>query len=113
MGAIGFAFCRTRLRNLSLEEILVEIYKREWTSYWYDEVRNLSEEPLIARAILTAVAYENTDDGFEVEDLLMELFHDRYGKSWDLGVMRSREYRKSKSYDTMKLPPEIDKRLFR
>jgi len=112
-GQLVLPFVAPDCENLSLEEILVEIYKREWTSYWYEEVRKLSEEPLIVRAILTAVVYQNTDDGYEAEDLLMELLHDRYGKSWDLGVMRSREYRKSKSYDTMKLPPEIDKRLFR
>ncbi len=98
--------------NLSLEEILKEIYTREWSSYWYEEIRSISEEPLIVSAILTAVAYQNTDDGYEAEDLLLELLHDRYGKSWDTGVTSSRQCRKNKSHDTMRLPPEIDKKLF-
>ncbi len=113
LGQLVFSFVAPDCDNLSLEEILEEIYKREWCSYWYEEVRSLSEEPVIVRAILTAVAYQNTDDGYEAEDLLMELMHDRYGKSWDRGVLLSREYKRKNSYDTMELPPEPDKRLFR
>lgn len=83
LGQLVLPFVAPDCTNLSLEEILDEIYKREWCSYWYEEVRNISKEPLIVRAVLTAVAYQNTDDGYEAEDLLMELLHDRYDKHWD------------------------------
>ncbi len=67
--------------SLNLEDTLKESYKREWVQFWYSEIRKLSSEPVIARAILTAIAYQNTDEGYEAEDLLLELLHDKYGKS--------------------------------
>ncbi|MGI6614986.1 MAG: hypothetical protein ACOX30_03020 [Dethiobacteria bacterium] len=112
LGQLVLPFVAPDCSDLSLEEILEKIYTREWCNFWYAEVRRISEEPLVVRAILTAVAYQNTDDGYEAEDLLMELLHDRYGKLWDTDVILSREYRKNKSHDTLRLPPEINRRLY-
>lgn len=112
LGQLVLPFVAPDLDNLSLEEILDKIYEREWCSYWYEEVKSLAEEPIIVRTILTAIASEVYEDSIDAEDMLMELLHDRYGKSWDNRVHLLRESKK-KSRDTMMIPPEPDKRLFR
>jgi hypothetical protein len=93
-------------KELNLEETLKECYRREWTKYWYKEIRKLSNEPIIARAIITAVSYQNTDEGYEAEDLLLELLHDRYGKTWDMSVHSIRELKGKRIEDNMVLPKD-------
>ncbi len=93
-------------KELRPEEALKEYYRREWTAYWYKEISKLSDEPFIARAILAAVAYQNTEDGYEAEDLLLELLHDRYGKSWDTSVQIIREIKRKDYENNMVLPED-------
>ncbi len=113
MGQLILPFVAPDYEHLSLDAFLDEIYKREWSSFWYRKVKRLSEEPITVRAILTAVAYQNTDDGYEAEELLLEILHDCYGKSWDTAVSFSRKYKREGSFESLCLPPELDKKLFR
>lgn len=82
-GQYVFPFIVPDCSDLSPEKVLQVKYKMEWSSFWHKEVKELINEPIIARTILKAIAYENSNDGYEAEDLLLELLHDRYGKSWD------------------------------
>lgn len=113
LGQLVLPFAVPDCEGLTPEEILVNTYKREWSSYWYEEVRTLSEEPIIVRTILRTIVYQHTDDGEEAEEFLRELLHERYGKSWDRYALLIRDFRsKHPRYLTMKLPPEIEERLF-
>jgi hypothetical protein len=90
--------------TLSTGEALHEYYKREWCDYWYKEIRDLATEPLIARAVLTATVYDNTDEGYEAEELLIELLHNRYGKEWDNEVQNNRNRRRQERIRNMQTP---------
>ena len=94
--------------SLNLEDTLKESYKREWVQFWYSEIRKLSSEPVITRAILTAIAYQNTDEGYEAEDLLLELLHDKYGKSWDYQILNNREMKRKTYENNMILSQESE-----
>ena len=109
MGQLILPFIIPDRKHLSLVAFLDEIYKREWCSYWYREVRKLSKEPITVRAILTAVAYQNTDDGYEAEELLLEILHDCYGKTWDTEILFSRECKRKGAAENMELPPDPGK----
>jgi len=90
--------------NLTPEEAVKEFLKREWCKFWYEEVRDLSMEPTIARATLTAIAYQNTEEGYEAEGLLLELLHDRYGKDWDYRAESARDVKRNKRENNMYVP---------
>jgi hypothetical protein len=59
--------------------------KENWQGYWYMEVRELTTDSNISRAILTAVGYQNTPKGFSAEEVLNALLDERYGTDWDTG----------------------------
>ncbi len=90
--------------NFNTGEALHEYYKREWCDYWYKEIRYLATEPIIARAVLTATVYDNTGEGYEAEELLIELLHNRYGKEWDIEVYNNRKKRRQERIKNMQTP---------
>ena len=51
-----------------------------WSQFYNEEVKKLAEDDSITRAIVTAVAYENSPKGYEAEKLLAELLDARYGE---------------------------------
>lgn len=50
-----------------------------WTGFFHFEVRQLIEDDAIAREILRAVGYQNTEPGYAAEATLRGLLEDRYG----------------------------------
>lgn len=55
-----------------------EYYQAAWKDYYLQEVRLLGDLETIAEAIVTAVAFENTDRGLESERRLRDLLLQRY-----------------------------------
>jgi hypothetical protein len=53
--------------------------QQHWTTFFEAEVQALAQDPAIARAILNAVAYQNTDRGYASEKELLALLKLRYG----------------------------------
>lgn len=96
VGQLLFPFALPDCTHLNAEDLLKEYYRRSWSSHWYGEVKRLSEEPVIVRAILKAVLYQNKDEGYEAEDLLNELLYDLYGKYWDKNIHLTRRLKKYK-----------------
>ncbi len=104
-GQLVLPFTMPDLPKLSTGVALKEHYRREWCSFWYEEVISIAKEDIIARAVLTAIAYENTDDGYEAEELILELLNDRYGKSWDTDVLNYRNIKREARKKNMLIPP--------
>jgi hypothetical protein len=52
---------------------------RDWMEFFGEEARRLAEDDQIARAVLTAVAYQNTPAGYEAQQELLRLLDERYG----------------------------------
>ena len=51
-----------------------------WVQFYDEEVKKLVEDDSIARAIVTAVAYENSPKGYDAEKILAELLEQWYGE---------------------------------
>ena len=60
--------------GLSYEEYLIH----DWSDFYHKEARRLTDMDEVARAILTAIAYQNTPVGCEAEDRLMKLLRWEY-----------------------------------
>lgn len=56
-----------------------EYLGRCWSEFFPDEVRRLSEYDTFVLAVLTSVAYQNTDPGYQAEDALVAWLQDHYG----------------------------------
>jgi len=59
-------------------ETLKKLYAREWCEFWYLEIKELTRDGEIVRSLLTSVAYQNTDKGYDAEELLCNILKDRY-----------------------------------
>ncbi len=59
-------------------ETLKKLYAREWCEFWYREIKELTRNGEIVRSLLTSVAYQNTNRGYDAEDLLCKLLEDLY-----------------------------------
>jgi hypothetical protein len=65
---------------LLLDGVTYEHYLENlWRDYYLDEVARLAEDDAVARAILSAVAYQNSEHGYAAEDELSRLLQERYG----------------------------------
>ena len=51
-----------------------------WSQFYHEEVKKLADDNAIAHAILNAVLYQNSPEGYEAEDRLIELLEYRYGE---------------------------------
>jgi hypothetical protein len=71
--------------GISYEQYL----EREWRAYYQREVTVLAGEDAIARMIVTAVAYENSERGYAAEDRLKYLLDQRYGDLQMLAAQRA------------------------
>jgi hypothetical protein len=60
--------------NKTYEDFLIE----EWSTFFTEEAQKLTESDPIVIAILTAVAYENTQKGYAAEKHLLTLLDMRY-----------------------------------
>jgi hypothetical protein len=57
-----------------------EFLRQRWSSFLQQEARNLAEMDAISLAILGAVAYENTEKGYDCEAVLKQLLKQHYGE---------------------------------
>lgn len=64
--------------KVSLEKALSELYEKEWCEFWYKETKELTRDGAIIRAILMSVVYQNTEKGYDAEELLNSLLKERY-----------------------------------
>lgn len=58
-----------------------ETLERRWRQFFTAQCEELANDDAIAKAILHAVAFENTDDGYAAETHLVRLLRDRFGLS--------------------------------
>jgi hypothetical protein len=81
-----FTFCN-RVDNVIIPEgfDIKDYYLAAWRAYYIQEVNLLSQLEEIAESLVTAVAYQNTDRGYQAEDNLRVLLLKRYK------VLNSRE----------------------
>lgn len=55
-----------------------ELLRGQWSSFFQEEARNLAEFDAISLAILGAVAYQNTEKGYDCEGQLLSLLKEHY-----------------------------------
>ena len=63
-----------RTDNLPYEQKL----RMQWCDYFHRQARELAEIDSFAQAILTAVAYQNTEQGYDAEGFLLTTIKERY-----------------------------------
>jgi hypothetical protein len=63
---------------LARRERYEDLLERRWKEFYTQEVTNLTEDDSIVVAVLTAVAFQNKDTGYDAEDRLQELLEARY-----------------------------------
>lgn len=69
---------KSKMEDLSFESEL-EI---EWRSFYTNEVEDITNNDLITKAILTAVGYENTEEGFEAEETILKFLDHKYPREF-------------------------------
>ena len=69
---------RGQFRLGETEEIFRDRLATEWRTFFEEEVERLSADDEIARAVLTAAAFGNTDKGYAAEAQLREILKERY-----------------------------------
>lgn len=52
--------------------------ERQWREYYGGEVERLAREPLVCQAVVTAIAYTNSDQGYRAEEDLCAFLRVRY-----------------------------------
>ena len=67
--------------SVSPIEALRETYRMQWREFWHEETDILANEGPFIRAILRAVVYQNSERGYQAEDLLWHLLIERYDAS--------------------------------
>lgn len=57
-----------------------ETIRESWLDYFYKEVKDITDFfDHISWEIINAVAYQNTNKGYEAEDILINQLYDKYG----------------------------------
>lgn len=64
--------------NISPIEALWGLYEKGWCEFWHEETKELTRDGAITRAILMSIVHQNTEQGYDAEELLNSLLKERY-----------------------------------